>query len=77
MARIKGAGIKPEGRYVARPAMAQGLYWVSEEPQALEEDAAQTIRVALPVDLVRRLVRWRQPGETLAGQVRRLLETHL
>ena len=37
MARIKGAGINKTSNYEARPAMATGLFWLSELPAAEEE----------------------------------------
>lgn len=46
MAKITGSGIKKTSNYEARPAMANGLFWLSEIPAVAEErDSAWNVKI--------------------------------
>lgn len=72
MPKIEGDGLRKGRRYKAKPAMAEGLYWVYEIQE--ERRPSEVVRVAVPRELVRRLGAARSQGESLSAQVTRLLE---
>jgi len=79
MSRVRGDGIKKGTNYTARPAMAEGLFWLHAEPknEGSEADKQTGFKVEIPTDLVRKIGPKKRAGETLQQSVCRLLETGL
>ncbi len=73
MAKVEGQGIKSRGSYVAKEAMAKGLYWLHELEQA-QEPRAPGVKVRLSPEVVALVAKQKQSGETLAAAVDRLLK---
>ena len=77
-AKVRGPGLAPGGTYVAKEAMARGLYFLHQVEQPHQEQApAPGVKVRLTPELVRRIGARKRPGETLDQAVCRLLETLL
>jgi hypothetical protein len=74
MAKIKGQGIKSHGSYLAKEAMANGLYWLHELEQA-QNAPAPGVKVRLSPEVVTLVAKKKQSGETLAAAVERLLKS--
>lgn len=74
---VRGEGLAEGGRYVAKPAMARGLYWLHEvevpKSQAEDVQPAKVLKVVLSAALVAKVARRKRRGETLRQVVERLL----
>jgi hypothetical protein len=73
MAKVEGQGIKSRGSYVAKEAMAKGLYWLHELEQT-QEPPEPGVKVRLSPQVVALVAKQKQSGETLAAAVERLLK---
>jgi hypothetical protein len=73
MARVEGEGLKSRGSYVAKEAMAAGLYWMYES-EAVQQEPKPGVKVRLSHDVVKLVAKRKQTGETLAAAVERLLK---
>lgn len=76
MARIEGEGLKDGRRYRAYQTMGEGLYRVIDEG-ADEPQPSDSVRVAIPRELVRKLATRRLPDETLSKQLQSIIEDFL
>ena len=76
MARIEGEGLKDGRRYRAYQTMGEGLYRVIDEG-ADEPQPSDSVRVAIPRKLVRKLAPLRLPDETLSKQLQSIIEQFL
>lgn len=68
MAKVEGQGIKSRGSYVAKEAMAKGLYWLHELEQA-QEPSVPGVKVRLSPEVVALVAKQKKTGETLAAAV--------
>ena len=76
MPRIEGEGLKDGRRYRAYQTMGEGLYRVIDEG-ADEPQPSDSVRVAIPRELVRKLATRRLPDETLSKQLQSIIEDFL
>lgn len=73
-ARVRGPGLVEGGSYQARPAMAKGLYFLSQVDAGQPVTEPQKgVKVRISEDLSRRVGSRKLPGETLDSAVCRLL----
>ncbi len=73
-ARVRGPGLVAGGSYQARPAVAQGLYFLSQvDTGQTAVGLANGVKVRISEDLARRVGSRKLPGETLDLAVGRLL----
>lgn len=73
MAKVRGEGIDPKSNYRATPLVGRGLFALTVDeanPAAVPPDE---VSVKVPRETARKLGRLKQPGETLASTVNRLL----
>jgi hypothetical protein len=72
VARVEGEGLKSRGHYVAREAMARGLFWL-HEVEGEQQEPVPGIKIRLNPDIIRLVAKRKLPRESLASAVERLL----
>lgn len=72
MAKVEGEGLKSRASYVAKEAMATGLYWL-HEVEVERQEPKPGVKVHLSPDVVKLVAKRKKAGETLAVAVERLI----